>query len=535
MRMAAISFLRITALTGFGLLAGPVLGQSVPDPTETVPLSAAPPYSATGDLFILKADTNAAALRNPVLVVEGFDIDNTMGWDILYTLLNQEHLAEDLQAYGRDLLVLNFTDSTIDILANAALTESAIRYINDHRLDPDDKFTAVGVSLGGLTVRKALIDLPDHDVDTWISFEAPHEGANIPLGLQEFFEYFSAVNVATFDPIREFLAALDRPASRQLLLAHHSHAPDAPAGASAPERQEFMDVMNAGGYPTNCKSIAISNGSGGGTPLPFSPGELVLHWDHQSSGILDPTINADIHALPLSTNTAGTVFSGAFDVWILGRDPVTINSYSPLLLDNAPGGYRSTFLQLFTNLPPDYVDAGDYCAYTNHCFIPTVSALGIPIEYSASNLAANTGLLAMSPFDEIHYAIENEEHVEINAHNKRWIVRAILEDYDSDRDGFDDYQEYLMGTDYDSADSTLEIAQTIASQPTNGTVRIAWDARPNTQYEVWFTETLTNTWQHLETVAPTTDSPIIHEYLPTPETPAGFFLISAAPIDPVTD
>ncbi|VGO22214.1 esterase/lipase family protein [Pontiella sulfatireligans] len=511
------------------------IAQAVPQPTFTVRATSAPPYSATGELFILQTDTNTTALVNPVLVVEGFDIGNSMDWPELYDLLNKENLVTDLQSYGRDLIVLNFGDSTADILANSALTEAAVNYVNSHRSNPSDKFTAIGASLGGLTLRKALVGLPYHDVNTWISFDAPHEGANLPLGVQEFFEYFSTVNLPTFDPIREFLLSLDTPAARQMLLVHHSHSPDAPAGASAPERQEFVNTMTAAGYPANCKTIAISNGSGYGEKLPFNPGDLMLHWEYNGGGFLDPNIDADIYALPQSDNAASTVFYGDFDAFLFGRPEKTVNTYHPLSLDNAPGGYRTTFFQIFTNLPPDYIDGDDYIASTNHCFIPTVSALGIPIENIESNLASHAELTALSPFDEIHYAVNNEEHVEINARNKRWIMRAVLEDHDSDGDGFDDYQEFLLGTAYDDADSTLTVYAVIEVHLVDGTAALSWNAYPNTQYAVRFTEALDEPWLPLETIPPTSEPDITREYLLESEALSGFFQIIATPVDPVTD
>jgi len=498
-----------------------VAGQVIPEPTAIVALTSSPPYSATGLLYLSKADTNAPGLHNPVLVVEGFDIDNSMDWPELYDLLNQETLVEDLQAYGRDLLILNFDDSTVDIFANATLVETAIGYVNSNRADPSDKFTAVGASLGGLASRKALVDMPTHNVDTWISFDAPHEGANIPLGVQEYLEFFADYN----DAAEELLDALDNPAARQLLLVHHSHSPDAPAGASSPERQDFVNAMNAAGYPTNCKTIAISNGSGFGEKLPFSPGEKIINWT--DSGL--PSIASEVFALPL---TLAEVFTGEVRFFI-PIDSATVNSYYPLSLDNAPGGYRGTFYQLYSNLTP--IDGDDYCTQTNHCFIPTVSALGIPIEHIETNLASHAELTALSPFDEIHYAINNEPHVQINVRNKRWVMRGVLEGQDTDGDGYDDYQEYLLGTAYDSPDSLLEIFAIIEVFLIDSTAVLSWNAFPNTQYEVWFAAALGDPWQLLETILPTVEPDITREYLIDTAEPSGFFKIVATPVDPVTD
>ncbi len=498
--------------------------QAAPVPTETVALTSAPPHSATGDLFILKADAGAPGLRNPVLVVEGFDIGNSMGWPELYDLLNQENLVADLQAFGRDLAVLNFGDSTADILDNATLNETAIAYVNAHRADPADKFTAIGASLGGLTLRKALVDMPGHGVDTFISFDAPHEGANIPLGIQEYLEFFAPHN----DAATNMLFALDRPAARQLLLVHHSH-PDGLAGGSAPERADFTAAMAAAGYPTTCTTIAIANGSGLGVRLPFNAGDRIIHWT--DSGFLKPSIQANVHALPAAP---ATVFSGSI-TFLLPIASATVAAYHPLTFDNAPGGTRSTFYELFTNIPPDQLSADDYVTTTNHCFVPTVSALGIPIGNLAANLAGNAGLLALSPFDELHFATNNEPHVSINPRSKRWLVRAVLEHQDTDGDGLDDYQESLLGTDHASAASTLRIELSIVPEPEGGLAWLSWDAYPNTRYDVWYTAGLDAPWSLVETLPPAAAAAFTNAYELPAGGLAGFFAVTGTPVDPVVD
>ena len=516
-----------------GLLAAATItsAQSVPDPTETVLLDSG---QSTGELYILKADTNSVALHNPVLVVEGFDMNNTMNWPELYALINSENLVTDIQAFGRDLLVLNFDDSTAPILKNALLNITTIHYINSRRATSEDKFTAIGASLGGLTLRLALAYMSGHDVDTWVSFDAPHEGANIPLGLQKFLEYFGSVDRNEFDSTREYLALLDRTASKQMLIAHYSHSPDAPAGGDADgARQGFIDALNFYGYPTNCKTIAISNGSGYGTKLPFSAGELIVHWNYDGGGFTDPDIDADIYALPQTS--AATVFHGEFDVLTAGINPETVTSYLPDSLDNAPGGTRRSLNDLFASLPDDYINGDDYCSYPTHCFVPTVSALGIPIENIASNLNANSELLALSPFDEVHTAITNEPHVQINARNKRWLLRAALEDIDTDGDGYDDYTEYLLGTAYNSPDSALHVIAVLEAPAVGGISSLSWNGFPNTQYDIWSTPALGDPWQPLDTVISTNTARITREYAAGTNSPSGFFKITAAPLDPVTD
>jgi hypothetical protein len=208
-----------------------VAALATPNPTETVALQAAAPYAGfAGSLYLLKSGAHAG-LKCPVFVVEGFDMNNDMDWDVLYNVLNKEQLAETLMRFGRDLVVLDFGEATADIIGNAHLAIAALNYINTNRNDPADKFTMIGASMGGLVSRYALaaseLDPAMYgtsDVGTWISFDSPQTGANIPLGLQQFFGFFGpfADDYSDLAMIQEFKAKLDAVAAKQMLLVHYS-------------------------------------------------------------------------------------------------------------------------------------------------------------------------------------------------------------------------------------------------------------------------------------------------------------------------
>ena len=74
-----------------GLFFPPIVaGADVPVPDDTLEVTGTVPYLgqvAAGRAFVLLAPDHVA-LTNPVLVVEGFDLDNSMDWDELYTLLS---------------------------------------------------------------------------------------------------------------------------------------------------------------------------------------------------------------------------------------------------------------------------------------------------------------------------------------------------------------------------------------------------------------------------------------------------------------
>ncbi len=153
------------------------------------------------------------------------------------------------------------------------------------------------------------------------------------------------------------------------------------------------------------------------------------------------------------------------------------------------------------------------------------------------NYALNNypSMKALSPFDEIHYAYGNEPHIDMNYNNKRWFMRAILEGYDTDGDGLDDYKEYLIGSDYASAASKLEGAtmETQLNEP--GYLALSWNWTPNVKYKVYYTENLAREWTLVDTTY------WIWTYtssagctLPM-TTKMGFYKIVADIKDPVTD
>lgn len=510
-----------------------VAALATPNPTETLPLSRA-------TLYTYKTGTHAG-YRDPVLVVEGFDLDNSMDWDALYNILNKEQLIETLRAYGRDVAVVDFNDATTNIYVNAENVMEAVRLLNANRPDPADKFTVIGASMGGLVTRYALDRMEaspslygPHDVDTWISFDSPQEGANIPLGIQEFFSFYGgfAGDYPDLAAALEYRQKIDTVAAQQMLLCHYKNA-NTQAGRS-PAYAGFETEMRAYGYPTNCKTVAIANGSKFGLKHAFAPGALIVNWFHESFWV---DVTSKIYALYNAPTSLKPVFYGWFDPWdLFGQEDyeTTKNRYYPYSVDNASGGTRASFQELFDTLPSDMKDADDYCAYPDHCFIPTTSALGIPKEY-LERAVTNASVLALSPFDEVHCAVANEAHIDINSANKRWFMRAVLESRDTDGDGFDDYQEYLMGTAYNVATSRLEFAASLAVLPPSASSELSWQALPNVRYDIYRADSLAGEWTLVESVASAVAASVTRTYPVDPVKRSAFYRVVASVVDPVTD
>jgi hypothetical protein len=398
-----------------GNLAG--AAAPAPAPNDTLAITAAIPYLGqygTGEAYVYLADAHST-LTNPVVVVEGFDINNDMNWDELYELLNQEGLLETLREIGFDAVVLNFTESTDYLQRNAFVVVELLQQVQA-AIAPDMDFVLTGASMGGLISRYALAYMetsgPAHRVRTFISFDAPHRGANITLGVQYWLDFFSGLS----DAAAQNLERLDTPAARQMLVYHHTDPPGT-TGESDPLRADFLaDLTAVGEWPSQPRLVAVANGSGYGDDQGYTAGTQVI--DYEYSAILTD-ITGNVWAVPDGNNQM--IFDGNILVILpFGTMQVTVSATKPY--DSAPGGFRNTLADMDSTEAP----YGDIVAlYPNHCFVPTVSALAIDTQDLFYDIAGATASQSNTPFDVAYYPAENQEHGTITAESKGWFLSEV--------------------------------------------------------------------------------------------------------------
>ncbi len=418
--------LRIEAALGDGrtlyaVTALEVARLTTPDPTETWQLTATESYDGvygTGQAYVYLSDAHTT-LTNPVVVSEGFDMDNTMDWPVLYDLLNQENLIEDLRAMGFDAVVLDFTEATDPIQRNAFVLTALLDRVRQ-TIGPDRTMTLIGASMGGLVTRYALLWSEqqgiDHRVRTWISFDSPQKGAIIPLGLQHWLDFFRNQSAdADF-----LLSRLETPAARQMLIYHHLNPALTPPGP-APDFGAFYGELDAmGGWPATPWKVSVVNGSGQGADQGFNPGDQLIDYTYRSF-LVD--IDGNIWATPDGNELR--IFQGRIDrIWPLHDERRNVYVQFTAPWDGAPGGYRSSLAEMDTTA----VDYGDIVAlHDNHCFIPVVSALALDTDDPFFPVAGTPDLLSLTPFDEVHYPAENQEHVTITPESKPWFIDAVTQ------------------------------------------------------------------------------------------------------------
>ena len=413
--------LRVTTADGTTVeaaLAFSVRALATPAPNDTIHVTGTIPYLggvASGDAYVYLAPARTHIV-NPVVVVEGFDLDNSMNWDELYALLDQENLIETLRADGYDAVVLNFTDATDYLQRNAFVLVDLLQQIRGIA-SPQTSVALAGASMGGLVSRYALAymetnGLP-HSVRTFISLDAPHLGADIPLGIQYWVNFFStqSADAATF------LSLLNRPAARQMLVYHYTD-PAGTTGQPDPLRGSFAtDLAAVGNWPAQPRLVAIANGSDNGTGEPFAAGAQIVQWNYSD---IVTGITGNIWAVPNTTSTK--IFDGRIRVFFIttASQAVTVSGTQPY--DNAPGGWRASMAQLDSVAAP----YGDIIAvYPNHCFIPTVSALAYNTTDLFHNIAADPDPVSNTPFDAIYSQGANQEHVAITPQNAAWIRNEV--------------------------------------------------------------------------------------------------------------
>jgi hypothetical protein len=378
-----------------------------PNPDDTLSVTASIPYDGqygTGEAYVYLA-AGHSSITNPVVVVEGFDLDNTMNWDELYQLLNQENLIETLRADGFDAVVLNFADATDHIQKNSFVVVELLQQVRSV-LDAYHDIALVGGSMGALCGRYALAYMEsqaiDHGVRTFVSFDGPHGGANIPLGIQYWLDFFSDLSADA----ALLLSFLDTPAARQMLVYHHT-TPPGPTGESDPLRADMLaDFSSVGSYPSLPRKVAFANGSGYGEHQGFLPGDQII--DYEYSGVLI-SIVGNVWAVPDAANQ--TIFDGLIRI-IVPTDDLTITVSGTSPYDNAPGGRRDSMAQMDSTQAP----YGDIVAlHTHHSFVPTVSALDLATSDLFYDVAGDPDIYSLSPFDAVYFPLENQDHMTIDS------------------------------------------------------------------------------------------------------------------------
>lgn len=254
-------------------LSGEVAGRAA-DVTWELTGSPYEGQTATGQAAVYYANPKFG-LRKPFLFADGFNYGPS---DLpgLFAYFNTvadggPGLFDQLLSAGYDIVLVGFTERHTHIQANAEVAIAAIlRAIAERK--GDERLTVGGVSMGGIITRYALAKLEtatvDHETATYLSFDSPHNGAWIPLILQQMAYFFEGFTPAGPDGVKQ--ADLIRsPAAQQLLWAWVENSKyEGPVATSSRLRKEFLaDLDRVGNFPQIPRKLGVSNGRRDGVGL----------------------------------------------------------------------------------------------------------------------------------------------------------------------------------------------------------------------------------------------------------------------------
>jgi len=225
-----------------------------------------------GARISVKYANPGAGLQKPVLIIEGFEssirpygnltyksissgyVFNENGEQIFQHIHPLSWLYDSLSIAGFDIVHLDFSDAKLSLQENEINLLRTIQWINDE--NPFAEITLIGASMGGLIAKMAINDLVKagccYPIVGYGSFDVPHRGAFIPIGLQAASKYYA--ELLPFVPMARnpWSMVMNSEAARGLLVMHFD--------PSARKEHEQL-LRKAGALPQGIRTFAIANGS----------------------------------------------------------------------------------------------------------------------------------------------------------------------------------------------------------------------------------------------------------------------------------
>ncbi|CAL2091055.1 hypothetical protein [Tenacibaculum sp. 190524A02b] len=466
--------------------------------------------------------TGNTKLRKPLIIIDGFDPGDLRKIDTgdksIVDLINNNGKEQNLKAFrdaGFDVVILNFQNYAIQtktytiwhpfifqyvtvtkkvmrdggsdyIERNANVLKALITKLNNElqQNGSNEKIKIIGPSMGGLISRVALTQMEknnqNHNADLWVSFDSPHQGANIPIGLQYFFNFMELDQVEM----------LKTPAARQMLITQipppftllemekkygkgsfwyklyeklwHKYP------GNYTYRNNFRNLLNSLGFPNQTRNVALVNGSGNGVRIGNPKGQMLDLRLTVLKTFLGSLGKYNIKTYASHDGGRHKIFERYKRVLFFKKRHTAylVDNSGRGSLDNAPGGtfdMKNEFeSSLGITLPLTNYNAGQAIntlldirdkparfgvrlltplllkalgssVYLNlyqgaPSFIPTKSALA----YRGSNRKWNEDLSnrnlvcsGETPFDSYFTPTHNEEHITLNKTNMAWVIEEL--------------------------------------------------------------------------------------------------------------
>ncbi|GGZ03042.1 hypothetical protein [Streptomyces poonensis] len=324
---------------------------------------------------------------------------------------------DQLLEAGTDVILLGFAARHTRVQVNAGVAIACIqRAIAE--LPGSRPLTVGGVSTGGLITRYALAELEDQHMDhrtrTYLSYDTPHNGAWIPLVLQQL-AYIYEASLPPEKGVPPRAALLRSPAAQQLLWGWVPDATTSGPVTGNPLREQLMaELDRMGGFPHLPEKLGVANGRGDGRGRPLPPGEVAVTYTLPGVTGMEVRFQPDRG----TRQPVGHTFLGA-RAWHSDTSAV-----APF--DGAPGGTLTTFGTLTDGLwlPIDGT-------HRVSCFVPSVSAIALEGGTTAWPDELCTDLTGLTPgryaLDAFRCDGRNSAHGSVSPTLIEWILPRLTE------------------------------------------------------------------------------------------------------------
>ena len=395
-------------MESFPLLAPPRTAAPAPAPTPNEV------WQLPGGTAWVYYGVRHSGLVRPVILSDGYNLGPSE-LDPLWDSLEHRNFpfATELLRRGQDLIILGFDDRSASIMRNAEAAIATIQRAKTER-QSDERLVVGGFSMGGLVTRYALAkmeaDRQDHQTSIYLSFDTPHRGAWVPIGLQALAHFLRRAFVT--GPSEQ----INSPAARQLLWRHISDVDGVPA--PDPMRTEFLDALRrVGSWPNMPRKLGVANGNGDGygNGLPADVPAVEV-----TAGLFAKTL--------LQTQSCGDErLVARLRLGLPGGTPVErlIHTSGVAELDGAPGGTLESF-----GIAGEALRKALNVTTVHHrsvCFVPAVSAVAIrDLDLQDDVYVDVRGLPPeQSELDEFALADTNQEHCGMSEELALWILDRL--------------------------------------------------------------------------------------------------------------
>lgn len=378
-----------------------------------------------GTAWVFYSERGQRSLRRPVILSDGFAPGETNVDNLYDGLENGEYpLVSSLHQAGFDIVLLGYADRAASIPDNADIAiECIMRTIAER--EGEHPLTVGGFSMGGLVTRYALAKLERqkmrHETATYLSYDTPHRGAWLPLGVQAFAHFVKDHWGGEGKPLYNLYSDLiNSPAARQMLRWHLAEAADTTLDVAAGQdkaRTDFLDTLDRmGDWPQIPRLLAVANGTGtgAGNNIPA---------DSPAMDTPGPKVAAQLRTQATGSKTVAQMREP-------GQTEVTIRTTGFPEMDGAPGGLFPELLGAanfgVAAMLANFINTPDQAelAYNASTFVPTVSAV------SSDDIDNGDALYTKvdperSDLHDFLCATTNEGHTVMTRELGEWIVTKL--------------------------------------------------------------------------------------------------------------